>query len=64
MMRSDEILMKLGEGVMTCKVDKASMGFGLQELESAAEEAAARSSDSDDETPDAHPLNSTQLARK
>jgi len=56
--------MKLGEGVMTCKVDKASMGFGLQELESAAEEAAARSSDSDDETPDAHPLNSTQLARK
>lgn len=50
MMHSDEILMELGKGLMACRVDKTSIGWGLEELESAAQEAAIRSSDSDDET--------------
>ncbi|KAF8162917.1 SHQ1 protein-domain-containing protein [Crassisporium funariophilum] len=45
----DEILDLLGKRLMEVKVDKASIAWGLEELEAAAHDALERESDSDDE---------------
>jgi len=49
---SDATLQELGAALMKVEVDKDSIGWGLEELESAANEALERESDSDDETED------------
>ena len=49
---SDATLQELGAALMKVEVDKDSIGWGLEELESAANEALERENDSDDETED------------
>jgi len=47
---NDEYLALIGQQLMNVKVDKAMIGWGLEELELAAQEAVARERDSDDES--------------
>lgn len=47
---SDDILEIIGKTLMEVKVDKASIDWGLEEIESAAKQSAELQSDSDDET--------------
>ncbi|PPQ78136.1 hypothetical protein CVT24_006421 [Panaeolus cyanescens] len=45
----DAVLSSLGHSLINLRLDKAAIGWGLDELESAAKEAIAREPDSDDE---------------
>lgn len=46
---SDEYLGLLGKQLMDVNMDKTVIGWGLEELEMAAQEVVAREEDSDDE---------------
>ncbi|CAA7265397.1 unnamed protein product [Cyclocybe aegerita] len=48
----DEILQQLGTALRNVEVDKASIGWDLEELEAAASRTEERENDSDDETTD------------
>jgi protein SHQ1 len=47
---SDDVLEIMGKTLMEVKLDKASIDWGLEEIESAAKQSAELQSDSDDET--------------
>ena len=47
---SDDVLEIMGKTLMEVKVDKASIDWGLGEIESAAKQSTELQSDSDDET--------------